>query len=297
MGKLGPSELIAHAEADERRFSDLLVVELADGSTMHRICNFDLILDVDVGDGWGVQSFYPIPFVRSEITSESDLTIEDTMITLPNVELSWSQAATPFAMALGQAARIGLLDGAVLRLYLYDHEAGEVFYHSDWLVGDIPQITRVSIAVHLQSYDIEIDRQSPPCVFGESCNNAVYDAICGLNPALYTYEATAGLDGGQWDLWSDRAEADGTWDLAMLEFLTGSNAGLRRLVRKYYAPGIEGWSRFIFTHALPAPTMAGDEFQVTLGCTKSLTICTTRFVNQARFRGFPYIPKPEVMLP
>lgn len=288
-------EIAAHALEYERRFSDLLVMELADASTIHRICNYDLTLQVDVGDGWGVQDYLPIPFTRSEATSESDLTIEDVIITLPNVDLWWATGPTPIAMSLTDGALMGLLDGAELRLYIYDHEAGEAFYHSDWLVGDLPAISRLGVSAHLQSWDIRVDKDLPTCVFGGCCNNAVYDSICGLDPLDWTWAAHVDKDSDRWDMWTSLMDPDYTWDLSMVEFTTGSNAGHRRLVRKYYGPG-DGYSRIIFTHALPWPPRQGDEFEITLGCNKTINMCAGRFANRDRFRGYPYIPRPEIMV-
>jgi uncharacterized phage protein (TIGR02218 family) len=34
----------------------------------------------------------------------------------------------------------------------------------------------------------------------------------------------------------------------------------------------------------------GDAFAVTAGCDKQFATCQAKFANQARFRGFPYMP-------
>jgi hypothetical protein len=38
---------------------------------------------------------------------------------------------------------------------------------------------------------------------------------------------------------------------------------------------------------------AGDGVSVYPGCDKTKTMCGTKYVNINRFRGFPFVPRPE----
>jgi hypothetical protein len=42
--------------------------------------------------------------------------------------------------------------------------------------------------------------------------------------------------------------------------------------------------------------VAGDNFVVYKGCDKTMTICQNRFSNLANFRGFPFVPPPELAM-
>jgi uncharacterized phage protein (TIGR02218 family) len=73
-------------------------------------------------------------------------------------------------------------------------------------------------------------------------------------------------------------------------FTSGQNVGARRTVKSSYASGLT------IALPLPNPVSPGDVFQVSAGCDKTHTTCKNKFDNINRFRGFPWIPKPETAL-
>jgi uncharacterized phage protein (TIGR02218 family) len=47
-------------------------------------------------------------------------------------------------------------------------------------------------------------------------------------------------------------------------------------------------------YPLPATPAAGDAFTVAFGCDHTRGTCQNRFANLANFRGFPFVPPPQV---
>jgi hypothetical protein len=46
---------------------------------------------------------------------------------------------------------------------------------------------------------------------------------------------------------------------------------------------------------LPNAPCVGDAFTAAQGCDHTLATCQSKFANQARFRGFPYVPPPQIV--
>lgn len=71
---------------------------------------------------------------------------------------------------------------------------------------------------------------------------------------------------------------------------SGLCSGIPREV-KSYVPG--QW-----TLALPMPyaLAAGDTYTMVVGCSKTFSICGSRFNNQANFRGFPFVPGQDAII-
>ena len=47
-------------------------------------------------------------------------------------------------------------------------------------------------------------------------------------------------------------------------------------------------------YPLPFAPMTGDAFTVYAGCDHTQGTCQNRFNNLANFRGFPYVPPPQM---
>lgn len=133
----------------------------------------------------------------------------------------------------------------------------------------------------------------PQEVYQPSCHNQVFDPRCGLNPAafLVSGEVTAVGTGRQalMQLTTDLVQADGYFDIGLLEFTSGVNNGLLRTVKRYASGVCE------FALPLQQEPSIGDTFTVLPGCNRTLPICVTRFNNRGRFRGTPFIPDPETV--
>jgi uncharacterized phage protein (TIGR02218 family) len=124
------------------------------------------------------------------------------------------------------------------------------------------------------------------------CRWTQYDARCGLNRAvLEVTGSVTGLAGlsvynrAAFRVFFDsaRPEADGVFDGATMEWLTGLNAGLRSEVKTW-----EG-KRFTLWDALPKPIAAGDSYRVAPACGNTPAGCKA-LGNYRRYGGFPDVP-------
>ncbi|MBX3024942.1 phage BR0599 family protein [bacterium] len=80
----------------------------------------------------------------------------------------------------------------------------------------------------------------------------------------------------------------GYFNEGVLEMLSGDNVYVRRGIRAHTGGGI-----LELTQPLPYEPAVRDIFRAVPGCDKTWETCGSRFANQARYRGFPYLPTPD----
>lgn len=83
---------------------------------------------------------------------------------------------------------------------------------------------------------------------------------------------------------SSRGEADGYFDLGLLTWTGGANAGAQSEV-KSFAGG-----QFVLWAPMLHPIQVGDTYEVHPGCDKSPDTCKSKFSNYVNFGGFPDVP-------
>ena len=72
-------------------------------------------------------------------------------------------------------------------------------------------------------------------------------------------------------------------------FTSGANANVRATV-KSVAAGVA----LTLIYPLPVAPAVGDAFTVYAGCDHTQATCQSRFNNLANFRGFPFVPPPQI---
>jgi uncharacterized phage protein (TIGR02218 family) len=165
-------------------------------------------------------------------------------------------------------------------------------------VGLLPQFsgrvaevdgTRAEVKLTVVS-DLELlDVQLPRNLYQPACLNTLYDAACGVNRAALAIAGTvAGAsNGARTTVGHALGQAVGYFDLGVITFTSGPNAGVSRTVKSHTATHLE------FVTPLPFAAAIGNTFSIVPGCNKTQSTCQTKFSNLPRFRGQPYIPVPE----
>ena len=147
--------------------------------------------------------------------------------------------------------------------------------------GNIGETTRgpTAFSAELRSMSAKLN-QPTGRAFLAQCDAELGDARCGVTPrkvsAIVTDISKTGeiLTEG---LTENHARGVLTWT-------SGANAGTKQPVRDQFGDTLMLWS------PPPDPIRAGDTFDVTEGCDKTLATCRDRFANTDNFRGFPHIP-------
>jgi hypothetical protein len=89
---------------------------------------------------------------------------------------------------------------------------------------------------------------------------------------------------------------DDWFNFGLVEFATGSNAGIAKEVRTFTADdGVTIEQDIELFEALPFDIEMGDVLQITPGCDKRLETCGSKFLNAINFVGEPYVPGSDVL--
>ena len=150
----------------------------------------------------------------------------------------------------------------------------------------IDEAGRASAQVTIADDLILLANQMPRNGYFVTCNHVLYDAGCGLNAESFKTATTAGA--GSTDRTLLTAAALFAQIGGMIVFTSGVNAGVSATIKN----AVVGQS-LTLSYPLPQAPAAGDAFSIYLGCDHTLPTCASTFANQARFRGFPFVPPPQ----
>lgn len=194
------------------------------------------------------------------------------------------------------AVRFGLFDGAD---FLYqrinmatpgDTSAGAILMFGG-LVGQV-DYSNSAAQFTINSYLHLLDIQLPRNVWQPGCLNTLFDAGCTLSAAAFLNTGAvtnAVTPSGQTFSISGTAagQATGFFNLGRVQFTSGANAGISRVIQNYVGGGSPTITVFPPFGNVPA---VGDAFNAYPGCDKSQATCTSKFSNLTNFRGMPYVP-------
>lgn len=144
--------------------------------------------------------------------------------------------------------------------------------------------TKIRIKSDLQMLDLNM----PRVVYQASCSNTLFDPACAVVKASFKSVTATTSGSTKSQLNCGLAQASAYFDNGTILFTTGANTGVARTV-KSYTPGVVQ-----LIYALPLTPGVGDAFDIYPGCDKVYDTCRDKFSNQLNFRGFPFVPLPEV---
>lgn len=270
--------------ATEIRMADLYSITLKSGTVL-RYTTWDQTLVV-LGN----------TFLTGPPNLERTAMEEKTGLDVATIEVVIRAALTdvmigaPVLQAIGQ----GLWDGAGFRIdrLFMDSMGNQIgtLIRFCGMVGPVDELTRSYAKLTVNSGTQYLTMQLPPIVMQPSCVHSLFDAGCTLNKANFV-EANV-VQGGSTinKLISLSAKADGYYDNGQILFTSGSNNGLLKSVKQYFA------KNFYFNSPLPFTPNAGDAYIAYPGDDKTQATCANKFNNLANFGGFPYIPTPETAI-
>jgi uncharacterized phage protein (TIGR02218 family) len=190
-----------------------------------------------------------------------------------------------------QAVQQGVLDGAEIQR--------EKVFFSDWntpigsvilfkgRVAQIDSIGRTSAQVTVASDLVLLDIDMPRNVYQADCQHVLFDAQCGLAAGTYSTAGAVGAGSTQSVIVWSAATAD--YQQGTVAFTSGANTGADVTIKAVSAGSL------VLAYPLPNAPAAGDTFVATYGCDHTMATCQSRFNNLSQFRGFPFVPPPQIM--
>jgi uncharacterized phage protein (TIGR02218 family) len=290
--KSAPAAVISALQTNrELAFADCFTITLADG-TIARYTNTQYTVAIP-------QPGAPaLVFVSGDILVNG-LKLKQTCgidIDEQSVDISFKPTSTIAGLPWPIAVREGRFDGATIEraravLTAFGGSviggAAVVMFHG--LVATVDNIGRLSCKMTVKSMLNKLAVDMPRDIWQPGCLNMLYDGLCSLAKSANGAGGTVGADPTLTFIpWSGSA-AD-TYDQGTITFESGANVGVSRTVRQSTTSGL------ILSRPLDYLPTEGDGFVVYRGCDKTMATCKSRFNNLANFRGFPFVPPPELSM-
>lgn len=267
---------------------ELLTVTKPSGAVWRYASSVDNV--VDGATTWlGSGSAGGLLWRRSSLTFKAGIELSDCTLII-SARAGDAINALPVAAALRARAWD---DASIMVSRAYFDAAGT-------LRGILPRYQGQLAPMRLRNGDIELTLKPPsqtlnravPPVYQAACHNTLFDGGCGVSRTAWTLAVNALAGSTAALVQTGRVEAAGYFAGGVLMFTAGALAGIARTVRTHATGGA-----VTFFEDFPQAPAVGDAFAITPGCDRSLGAggCE-KFSNRGRFRGTPFIPRPETAL-
>lgn len=261
------------------RQADIYTLTLRTGNTL-RWTGADVPVRLD-----GL-TFTPVPIERSKVRWVRGIEVDTLNMTLfPPADMLLD--GVPFNVA----ARTGALNDALLlleRAFINDFSlpaVGAIHQFEGSVAVDL--VTGADIKLSVKSYTSVLNREVPIRAFTPGCGNTLYDTGCGVNRAARALTGSVLAGSTRKAIKHGFSLTSGYLDHGAIEFTSGANNGVMATIGRTTSDTLN------LVVPLLADVATGDTYKVYPGCDRTLDTCTNKFANRARFRGFPWIPKPE----
>ncbi len=215
---------------------------------------------------------------------------DDLMGTVP-----WMTAAAVKGMLMGAAVTI---QQAFFTQESMPYPVGTVTIFKGY-ISDQGPLSAMTAQFKVKNILERLNHKWPRNLYGPSCPWVVYSTACGLNQETFAVNGT--LSGGTTTTVTcpGLTQPDGYFDLGMIKFNDGDNAGTWRTIKSYtgpFSPPIGPSRAPIIEVSLPLLYVPGAD-SVTLypGCDGAQGTCTAKFNNLANFRGTPNVPPTDAV--
>ena len=207
-----------------------------------------------------------------------------------------TSAARPTDLISGapilNAIRQGAFDGAIVQRDRVFQSSlggavigGVTLFHGR--VATIDSVGRTQAQITVASDLVVLDYDMPHNLYSPTCVHTLYDSGCGVIRGAFSVSGTVGA-GSNASLIKTGVAAAGHAQGAII-FTSGANANVRATVKSVTA-GVS----LSLMYPLPSTPTAGDAFTVAFGCDHTRGTCQARFANLNNFRGFPFVPLPQI---
>lgn len=214
---------------------------------------------------------------RSAITTSVGVSVDDVTLTVHRSDRS---------SGISQMAMNGFFDNAKVKI----ERARDTYvvHLFEGMVSDT-RVDRVKVDLVVSSPLLLLNTEMPRNAYSSGCIKTLFDSGCGLVKSAYAHNYVMLSGSTVRRLAFTSAYPDGYFDLGMVTITSGVNSGVICTIKSQAGGFI--WLSYPLANA---PSI-GDTFTAYPGCNKTLARCT-EFSNQAKFRGFPFIPTPEASL-
>lgn len=245
--------------------------------------------DADIDITYGGNTYTQMAISRDKTKLVVGIVVDTLAVTL-HVDNTDLISGLPYA----QYANNGGFDGASIQIDrcfmpTYGDTSNGVV---NMFIGSVSEVQPSRTEVTFQvSSDLELlTTPLPRNIISPSCSHILFDSGCTKVKATYAAASTVAASSTTVKINTALAQAAGYFDNGTITFSSGLNAGVTRTIKSHTVGVIN------LALALPNAPTTGDAFTAYPGCDKTAATCSSKFANLLNFRGFPYVPTPEVSI-
>lgn len=284
--KTASTELRLLIEGGQFAVADLYTITLIDD-----VEKYITTADIDLKWGGNTFSHTLLPLRRESVNQALGLEVDSMDLSVfPDPNAPFIEDNT-----FGKCVRLGLLDGATVKLeraYLPDWNSPitGVLHRFEGRVSDIEGGDN-EYSVPVKSLLELLNMKMPLNLYQAPCRHTVYTTPCGVDRSAFIVEGeiTGLIDLNSFN--TDLTAADHYFDLGVIELESGPNSGFRRTVKAY----LNASGKVEFSLPLPIAPTLGDTFIIYPGCNRTMEVCSDKFDNLLSYKGYPWVPKPELI--
>jgi uncharacterized phage protein (TIGR02218 family) len=153
--------------------------------------------------------------------------------------------------------------------------------------GQIDSIGGTQATITVNSEMVVLDIDMPKNLYAPSCQNTFCDTTCGL--AAGTFSATGTVGSSSTSTVINWSSSNSNYAQGTLTFTSGANSGVVATIKSANS------SSMTLMYPLPVVPTTGDAFTAFQGCDHTMSTCSGTYSNINNFRGFPFVPPPEIM--
>jgi uncharacterized phage protein (TIGR02218 family) len=154
-------------------------------------------------------------------------------------------------------------------------------------VSTVDNVGRTQATITVASDLVILDYDMPRNLFSPTCLHTLYDAGCGIIRGTFSIDGACEPGSTSNAIAFSGARAGDVQ--GSLVFTSGANSNVRMTV-KSVGVGV-GYN---LMYPLPFAPADGDKFSVAFGCDHTQATCQNKFNNKINFRGFPFVPPPQL---
>jgi uncharacterized phage protein (TIGR02218 family) len=223
--------------------------------------------------------------------AKTGLEVDQQQITVAALATDTIAAGAPFLQAL----RDGSFDGCEIRrnrVFFSDviggTAIGDVLLFKGRL-GVVDEIGRTTAKLTVNSDLVLLDIDMPRNVYQPTCLHTLFDSGCTLVKNAFGSSGVVGPGSTASIInWSG---ANASFQQGSITFTSGVNNGATATV----GSAVAGTSLTLL-YPLESVPAGGDTFTVYSGCDHTPGTCQSKFNNLVNFRGFPYVPPPQMAI-
>lgn len=286
-----PTSLTLIAYLNAARATNDVALLMADGFTFSLRSGLVLCYtDIDVTFSYAGRTFLANSILIDGLKYKATvgLEVDQQQITVSARATDTIATGAPFLQAL----RDGTFDGCEIerdRIFFSDRLGGTAVGAVTLFkgrLGTLDEIGRTSAKLTVNSDLVLLDIDMPRNIYQPTCLHTLYDSGCTLAKSAFGTNGTVGA--GSTASVINWTGASANFQQGSITFTSGVNVGVTANVNAVSA------GTLTLGYPLQSAPAAGDSFTVYFGCDHTPGTCQAKFNNLANFRGFPYVPPPQM---